>query len=196
LDPARTSPYQMYQFFLNVEDRDVGQLLRYLSLRSPSEIEGIVARSGAAPEKREAQRELAREITGLVHGEHEARNAEASSTALFGGIRLGGEGSVQVIRAIVNQGASSSKIRRKSLEGEGWIIVGLLSDPRIALSSSMSAARRDIAGGGIYLNESRLEDPAYRVTTADLIDGQYVVLRKGKKTFHILRAVGDDEVSG
>lgn len=188
LDPARTSPYQLYQFFLNTDDRDVIRFLRYFTFLPLEEIADLEARGAAARELREPQRVLARQATRLVHGDEEARKAEAAAEALFGGARERQATSVSAtLEAALAAGAPSSTLERGELDGAGLAIVQLLSRPGVALCGSLSAARRDIAQGGIYLNEDRVSDPSRQVVAADLIEGNLLLLRKGKKTFHIVR---------
>lgn len=183
LDPARTSPYRFYQFFLNVDDRDVGRFLRYFTFLSLDELTELERHSATEPERREAQRVLAREATSLVHGEDEARKAAAAATALFGGAAAHDQtDATAVLDAALAAGAPCSTLLRSELPG--LTLVHLLS--RVNLCASLGAARRDIAGGGIYLNEERVSDAARAVTEADFVDGK-LLLRKGKKNYHIVQ---------
>ena len=189
LDAARSSPYQFFQFFLNADDRDVGRYLKFFSFRPFAEIEEILTRGQAQPEKREAQRELARELTARVHGHEEAERAERATSALFGP-KVGAGADVQgALDAAVASGAPSSTLPGGDLAGEGMLLAALLSRDGVKLSPSLSGARRDIAGGGIYLNEQRVAEEGRRVTAADLVDGK-LLLRKGKKSYHIVRVEG------
>jgi tyrosyl-tRNA synthetase len=176
LDAARTSPYQMFQFFLNADDRDVSKLLKFLTFLPVAAIDELLAESARAPEKREAQRVLARELVTMVHGKDEADRAEQAAGALFGG----GPVDLQAIA----QGAPSTEITRMALE-QGVPLTRLLVDT--GLSASVSAARRDIEGGGIYVNEERTQAIDRTVGIADLKDGNVVLLRKGKKNYHLIR---------
>ena len=188
LDAARTSPYQMYQFFLNADDRDIGKLLRFLTFVPLEEITALEARAVSAPDVREGQRVLAREIVRLVHGDEEARKAEAATQALFGGKAQEGAGAVvATITAAEAAGAPASSLARAELEGAGLPLPQLLSRPGVALCSSLSDARRQIGQGGIYLNEERVGDEKRVVTAADLLEGGVLLLRKGKKSYHIVR---------
>lgn len=185
LDPERTSPYRFYQFFLNTDDRDVGRFLRYFTFLSLAELTELERRRVAEPERREAQRVLAREVTRLVHGEDEARKAEAAAVALFGGTGdRGGVNVAAVLEAAVAAGAPFSTLLRTELPG--LTLVHLLSREKVNLCASLGAARREIAGGGIYLNEERVGDAARLVTEADFVDGK-LLLRKGKKNYHIVQ---------
>jgi len=188
LDPARTSPYQLYQYFLNTDDRDAGRFLRFFTFLPLPEIAELEARAAESPENRIAQGALAREVTLLVHGEDEARRAEAAARALFGGGKSGAPTDASAtLQAALAAGAPSSTLPRADFEGSGLPIAQLLSRDGIKLSPSLGGARRDIAQGGIYLNEERVADPARIVSLADFLDGGLLLLRKGKKTFHIVR---------
>jgi tyrosyl-tRNA synthetase len=178
LDAARSSPYELYQFFLNTEDRDVGRFLRFYTFLDEQTVLELDEKVKAAPEKREAQRALAREVTALVHGSAEMEKAEAAAKSLF---QRGAPGEV-----VLPPGAPATDEPKATLEA-GLLLVDLLIKTR--LSGSKGAARRDIEGGGIYLNEERVGDVERKVTAADL-KGDAVVLRKGKKTYHVVRFVG------
>lgn len=185
LDAQRTSPYEFFQYFVQTDDRDVGRFLRFYTFLDEKTIGMLEEAVRLAPEKREAQRVLAREVTRLVHGEEETRKAEVSAAALFGGER--GLSAHAIATAFA--GAPSSAIAHAELEGEGLALVQLLSRSEVGLSSSLGAARRDIAGGGIYVNEERVADAARRLLASDAVEGKYVLLRKGKKTYHVVRIV-------
>ena len=175
LDTARSSPYELYQFFLNADDRDVSRFLRFYTFLDESTIIALDETVKTAPEKREAQRVLAHEATKLIHGAEEARKAEEAARALFER-KPGGA-------LVVPPDAPSTKLGAE-LDGAGFAIAELLV--RTALCASKGAARRDIEGGGIYLNDERVTDAARAVTRADLRDG-LLLLRKGKKTYHVVR---------
>jgi tyrosyl-tRNA synthetase len=178
LDPARTRPYDFHQFFLRTDDRDVGRFLRYYTFLDQERVAQLEESLRTAPEKREAQRELAREVTTLVHGTEEARKAEEAAAALFAGRES--KGSVTL-----PPGAPTSEEPRAGIEG--LPLVDLLV--RTKLSSSKGAARRDIAGGGIYLNDERVDDASRVLGSADVRAGDVLLLRKGKKSYHLVRVV-------
>jgi tyrosyl-tRNA synthetase len=182
LDAERTSPYELYQYLLRTEDADIGRLLRFytfLDERTIGELDAEVAR---APEKREAQRALAREVVRLVHGDEELRKAEQAASALFGAGSLASLDAAG-IEALFKEAPSSSQ-PRASLES-GLPLIELLA--RAGVCASKSAARRDVEGGGIYVNDERVADAALALSTANLLAGQYIVLRKGKKSYHLVR---------
>jgi tyrosyl-tRNA synthetase len=178
LDPARTSPYEFHQFFLRTEDKDVGRLLRFYTFLSEPEVRELEEQVRTAPQKREAQRVLARQVTTLVHGAEETRKAEDAAEALFS---RGAEGTV-----VAPPGAPTSDEARGALLA-GMALLDLLVKTNLA--SSKGAARRDIEGGGIYLNDERVDDPARTLQEKDLREGNLILLRKGKKTYHVVRFV-------
>ncbi len=181
LDPARTSPYQFYQYWLGSSDADVVTYLKFFSFKSLDEIAELERLTQTAPEKRAAQQALARELTVLVHGEAELAKAEKASSALFGpGIReLDGKTLLSVMT-----GAPSTRKAKDALGGAGWPLIDALVET--GLCQSKGAARKDIAAGGIYVNNDRASDPAAALKAGDLIGGGYLVLRKGKKTYHLV----------
>lgn len=184
LDGERTSPYEFYQFFLNVNDDDVAPLLRYLTFLPPDRIIDLLAEHSQDPGKRLAQRTLASEVTTLVHGKEETAKAEQASTALFIGQKGEPLGALKLLSA--GQGAPAFNFPRAMIDGDGVALTHLLARCDVALSPSLSGARRDIEGGGIYVNERRISDPSYRLSDKDLVDGRVALLRKGKKTYRIL----------
>jgi len=173
LDPTMTSPYAFYQFWINVEDRDVGRYLRYFSFRSRSEIEELEKATAERPAARLAQRALAEELTRLVHGEEEARQAVAASQALFGRGSLS-ELSPATLRAAL----SETGLLRVSELGS---VVSLLKET--GLCASLGDARRTIAEGGAYVNNARVTEGDAGVSREDLLHGRFLVLRRGKRTF-------------
>lgn len=181
LTTDRTSPYELYQFFIQTEDRDVGRFLRFYTFLDERRIVELEETVKTAPEKREAQRVLAREVTTLVHGAQEAAKAEEAAQALFqkGLDALDGEG----IERLFKDAPSSQQ--SMSILDAGAAIVDVLV--QAAVCPSRGAARRDIEGGGIYVNDQRVEDVGRTLTRADLLAGRYVVLRKGKRSYHLVR---------
>lgn len=185
LDPARTSPFRFYQFWLNTEDADTGRYLRYFTLMGREEIEALEASTRARPERREAQRALAEEITLRVHGETGLARARQATAVLFGGT-LEGLGREEL--ADVFADVPSSRIPREELQGEGKSLVDLLA--ATGLTPSRSEARRALEGGGVYLNNVRVEAGRSAVTAGDAVHGEFLVLRKGKRQYHLVRVEG------
>jgi tyrosyl-tRNA synthetase len=174
IDPTMTSPYAFYQFWVNADDRDVNGYLRYFSFKTREEIEELEKATAERPQARLAQRELAWEITALVHGEEEARQAVAASQALFGRGSLE-ELSADTLRAALSE-AGLTEVR-----GELPAVTALLQSA--GLVKSGGEARRTIAEGGAYLNNERITDPEATVPESALLQGRFLVLRKGKRTF-------------
>ncbi|QLD28699.1 tyrosine--tRNA ligase [Micromonospora carbonacea] len=173
LDPQLTSPYAFYQFWLNADDRDVVRYLRYFSFRSRDEIEQLEKETAERPSARLAQRALAEELTTLVHGERETAQAVAASQALFGRGSLD-DLTPETLRAALTE---AGLVRVDELPD----VAGLLRES--GLVPSAKEARRVIAEGGAYVNNTRITEVDARPTTEDLLHGRYLVLRRGKKSF-------------
>ncbi|HWM93143.1 MAG TPA: tyrosine--tRNA ligase [Thermoanaerobaculia bacterium] len=185
LDPKLTSPFRFYQFWLNTDDRDVDKFLRIFTWLTREEIEELERSRQSAPEMRESQVRLAREVTRAVHGETALAAAERASAVLFGEAITGLESrEVEDIFADV----PSSEVPKDRL-AEGLPIVDLLIQS--GLVPSKAEARRAIQAGGIYLNNQRMAGEKRLVTLAETIDGRFLVLRKGRKTYHLVRVIGE-----
>ena len=184
LSPRRTSPYRFYQFWLNTDDRDVVKYLKLFTFLDQTTIQELQYSVETQPEGRLAQKRLAQEMTRTVHGESELAGAVQASQVLFGGELHGlPPEAVQDIFADV----PSSSLAKAQLEA-GLSIVDLLVHS--GLVSSKGEARRSIAEGGIYLNNQRVEDAAQPVTLSDTLSGQFLVLRKGRKNYHLAKIAG------
>jgi tyrosyl-tRNA synthetase len=175
LDAERSSPYELYQFFLNTDDHDVGRFLRFYTFLDEPTVRALDETVRAAPERREAQRVLAREATTLVHGAQAMQAAEEAARALFERKASGAR--------VVPPGAPESTIVNARLAA-GLPLVELLVE--VGLCASKGAARRDIEGGGIYVNDERVGDVARALGPGDAPDG-LLLLRKGKKSYHAVR---------
>ena len=182
LDPARTSPFKFYQFWLNTDDRDVVRYLKYFTFLERSAIEALEALTTAAPGKRQAQRELARDVTTLVHGPEQVARAEHASNLLFGEDIATLD--VDDVLAVFED-VPSTELPAASLEGDGIGMVDLVA--RVQLATSKSDARRLVQSGGVYVNNRRVSDPQARVTRDQAIGGRLFVLRKGQKQTHLVR---------
>jgi tyrosyl-tRNA synthetase len=191
LDPEMTSPYAFYQFWLNVDDRDVSGYLRVFSFRSREEIEALEKATAERPAAREAQRALADELTALVHGDTQRDAVVAASQALFGRGELAALDPVTLTAAL-------AELPRASMarDGEGRLplVVDLLAET--GLSPSKSAARRAVAEGGAYVNNDRIGDPEGRPSDADLLHGRWLVLRRGKRSLAAAELAPDDAREG
>ena len=171
LDPAMTSPYAFYQFWLNTDDADVMERIKIFTFLDRAEIERLTAAVAAEPFKREAQRVLAWEVTALVHGTAATEAAIAAAAALFGQGELTALDDAtleQALRELPHTTAPAPST-----------IAQLLVDT--GLSPSLAAARRSIAEGGVYVNNVRVDDEA-SVLDGSLLAGRMAVLRRGKKT--------------
>ena len=182
LDAGRTSPYQLYQFFLRSEDAMVGTYLRYFTFLDHDEILSLDAATTERPEQRAAHRVLARQVCTLVHGAGETERAEQAAAALFGG-DLSGLDERTLLDVFAD--APSSDVPAGRLDAPGELLVDLLAVT--GLVKSKSQARTAVVQGGAYVNNGREEDVERRLTGADLLAGRYVVLRRGKKDHHLVR---------
>ncbi len=174
LDPEMLPPYAFHQFWLNAEDEQVGELLRVFTFLDREQIEALEAETSERPWLRAAQKVLADEVTTLVHGERETEQAKAAAAALFGGGDLRALSTSTLAAALREAGSSR-------ISGELPSVVDLLVES--GLSKSKGEARRTIGEGGAYLNNVRIEDPDLVPGAGDLIDGEWLVLRRGKKNF-------------
>ncbi|WP_432501952.1 tyrosine--tRNA ligase [Kineococcus arenarius] len=177
LDPQLTSPYAFYQFWLNAEDSQVEGYLKAFSFRDREEITDLGRQAREAPKARAAQRALAHEVTALVHGEQVARAVQDASAALFGGSDLAGIDQATLAGALAELPTASPA----SLDVP---VVQLLAET--GLAPSRSAARRTIAEGGAYVNNTKVTDVEATLATATadapLLHGRYAVLRRGRKS--------------
>jgi tyrosyl-tRNA synthetase len=185
LDPALTSPYRFYQFWRNTDDRDVVSYLKFFTWLGQDEIAALAQGVETAPERREAQRTLACEVTRLVHGEAALARAEQASQVLFGAdmTTLPLADLLEVFADVPSQ-----TLDREAFAGEGMGLPDLLV--AAGLTPSKGEARRLVQGGGVYLNNRRLTDPQQRVTMAETLGGQVLVLRKGQKSYCLVRLNG------
>lgn len=182
LDPKKTSPYKFYQFFINTEDAKVTEYLRKFTFLSRAEIEDLESKHAANPGAREAHRALAREVTRIVHGQAALDGAMKASEILFGAEI--GDTSEETFRDVVGE-VPTKDLERSKLDGTGATLIDLLVAS--GLAPSKGQARKDIEGGGIYLNNVRAADIARTVTANDLLFGKYLLLRKGKRTYSVLK---------
>jgi tyrosyl-tRNA synthetase len=178
LDPQLTKPFEFYQFWMQVDDRDAVKYLKYFTFLDEARIRALEEETTRAPEKREAQRELAREVTRLVHGDQAVRDAEDATEKLFSGDVM--KIAVARLREILHQVPSWSVVYR----AEGWPVVELLASAGVA--SSRGEATRLIRGGGIYVNERRIDDVKAQLSPEQAIEGQLFLVRKGKRDRYLI----------
>ena len=176
LDPEMMSPYAFYQFWLNVEDEKVGELLKIFTFLDRDEIAELEVQTAEKPFLRAGQKALAEHVTTLVHGRDEVEHARAASAALFGGGDLRALSPSTLAAALTEAGAA-----RLDAAEEVPSLVDLLV--LSGLARSKGEARRTVGEGGAYLNNERIEDPDYVPADDDLIGGSWLVLRRGKKNF-------------
>jgi tyrosyl-tRNA synthetase len=184
LDADLTSPYRFYQFWFNTDDRDAVKYLKFFTMLNRQEIAALETLTASAPEKREAQKRLAEEVTLMVHGEYNLRKAIQASQVLFGG-EIADLSASEVLDIFAD--VPSSDIPWASFAGDGMPLVDLVI--ACGFAPSKSAARRLIEAGGIYVNNRRVADVQAAIDLSALIEGQYLVLRKGAREYHLVRAL-------
>jgi tyrosyl-tRNA synthetase len=179
LDPQKTSPYKFYQFWINTDDRDIERLHRIYSFESMEAIAELAARHASHPEKREAQKRLAWEMTVRVHGQDTASRVRDASAVLFGerDVKSADAALLDTLAAEIPTADAASPLPLP-------ITDGLVASGGVA---SKGEARRKIREGGIYLNGERVTDEAKAITADDLLPGGYAQIRVGKKDFRLLR---------
>ena len=181
LNSELTSPYEFYQYWINTDDRDVIKYLKWFTFLPLSEIDELAERHASEPEKREAHRTLAYEVTKFIHGERQADIAVKRSEVLFG--QEISNISDEMLEAIFPD-VPSTELSWTDLE-VGITAAGATASCEIC--ESKSAALRLIKGGGLYINNERVLDADYIITRKDLVSEDTVVLRKGKKNYHLLK---------
>jgi len=182
LDPARTSPYRFYQYWINLDDDDAGCCLERLTEVPMTVCHELAVERAENPSGRGTQRRLAEELTRLVHGEAGLQAAQQATAAFFGAaLESLTDATLQEIFADV----PSHDFSRQQLEGDGLPLTEALA--AAGLAATRSAARRTIEQGGAYLNNNRITDHAYRIKPTDLGDRSLIVLRSGKKSYAVAR---------
>jgi tyrosyl-tRNA synthetase len=192
LDAERTSPYEFYQFWLNTADHDVGRYLRYFTLLSCERIEELEGAATAHPERREAQRALAGDVTARVHGAEGLRAAEEVSGFMFGDSDPRGlsDAALTILRAE----APFAEVRRGDVEGAGANGAGQIDVLKLVvaagLAASIGAARRLLEQAALSINKRRLAAADRYVAPSDvLIRGEYVIVGKGRRDYAVVRVV-------
>ena len=183
LDPKKTSVYKFYQFWVNTDDRDVIRYLRYFTFLPREEIERLEKLHAENPGARRAHKALANEVTRLIHGVEAMDQAQISSDVLFGGsvAKISESDFADIVDEI-----PTKEIEKTRLEGGGMPLVELLVHS--GLCPSKGQARKDIEGGGVYINNVRETAPQRLMTTKDLLFGKHLLLRKGKKNYVVMTA--------
>ncbi|HEX4346424.1 MAG TPA: tyrosine--tRNA ligase [Vicinamibacterales bacterium] len=182
LDPTRTSPFLFYQFWLNTDDRDVVNYVKFFTFLEPARVDELAVATNTAPGKREAQRVLAREMTTLVHGAEHVTRAEQASDLLFSEdiSTLSADDVLAVFGDV-----PSTELPVSEMGADGIGIVDLVA--KAALAPSKSEARRLVQSGGVYVNNKRVADVQARFTRDAAIGGRVFIVRKGQKQNHVIR---------
>ena len=183
LDPKRTSVYKFYQFWINVDDRDVSRYLKYFTFLSKAEIESLEKQQVENPGARVAHKALAKAATDLIHGAAATTEAVRASEILFGG-KLDGIAE-NTFNEILGE-VPTKEIEKSKLDGAGIPLVELLV--QAGLCPSKGQSRKDIEGGGVNINNLRETSATRAVTSNDLLFGKHVLLRKGKKNYVVVTA--------
>ena len=184
LDPNRTSPFHFYQFWLNSEDRDVVNYLKFFTFESRAAIAELERETLERPERRAAQRVLAREVTAMVHGTDHVARAERAASVLFGGSLT--DASADDILMVFNDAPSISITGMVLERGIGASDLAV----KAGLAASKGEAGRLIKQGGLYVNDRRLNEERGQITMADVIGGSVIVLRKGQRERRIVKVEG------
>ena len=184
LDPERTSPYQFYQFWLNVSDIDAERYIKIFTMLDRETIEAAIAAHREAPERRELQKLLAREVTIMVHSEREYENAVAASQMLFG------KGTVEALKALdertflsVFEDVPQYTLPRTELPCDILETLAVRTD----IFPSKGECRKTIQGNGLSINKEKVSDTALQLSADHLLDDKYILVQKGKKNYYILK---------
>ena len=183
LDPARTSPYEFYQFWLNVADDDAERYIKIFTMLDRETIEGLIAEHREDPGQRKLQKVLAREVTVMCHGQAEYDNAVAASRMLFG------NATSEELRKLdertflaVFSGVPTFNVPKAELPCN---LLDLLA-VKTQVFPSKGEARKMVQGGGVSLNKDKVADISYEVSEKDILDGKYILVQRGKKNYYIL----------
>jgi tyrosyl-tRNA synthetase len=184
LDPARTSPYKFYQFWLNVSDEDAEKYLKIFTMLDQQAIQELVDEHAETPHLRVMQKKLAEEITTLVHSREEYDMAVEASSILFG------KGTTESLAKIredvflsVFEGVPQFEISSSSLDTDVLELLAVTT----GVFSSKGEARRMVAGGGVSMNKEKLTGPEQRIGSQDLLNNKYLLVQKGKKNYYLIR---------
>jgi tyrosyl-tRNA synthetase len=187
LDAKLTSPYRFYQFWLNTDDRDVITYLKFFTWLPQAEINELEESVRAEPEKRKAQKELARKVTAMLHGETELEKAARASEVLFGK-EISGLSASDILDIFTD--VPSTELERSKLDGLTLGDALVLS----GLAPSKAEGKRLVQGGGIAVNNMRADDVRTQISVSEFIDGQVLVLRKGTRHYHLIK-IGENPSS-
>jgi len=187
LDPSKTSPYHFYQFWLNCSDEDAERYIKIFTLFTKEEIEAMIEKHRMTPHERLLQKTLARDMTIRVHSEEDLYKSEEASAILFG------KGSTETLKSLdeswlldIFEGVPQFEIEKSLLE-QGLNIIDLVAE-QCAIFPSKGEARRTIRENALSLNKEKVDENK-AVTSADLLNGRYLLVQKGKKNYFLIRAV-------
>jgi tyrosyl-tRNA synthetase len=201
LDPKKTSVYKFYQFWINVDDRDVIRYLKFFTFLEKSEIESLEKQHAENPGARAAHRRLAAEVTSMIHGNDSMMETVEASNILFGSGQQNVEGEYSLEKALQKAAKNTlahlvfetivgevptKEIEKSRFGGAGILLVELLV--HAGLCASKGQARKDIEGGGVNINNVRETNFQRAVTSNDLLFGKHILLRKGKKNYAVVTA--------
>ena len=188
LDPEKTSPYQFYQFWLNVSDEDAAKYIRIFTVLSREVIQDLIVKHGQEPHMRLLQKRLAEEVTVMVHSRDEYEAAVEASEILFG------KGTTESLRKMnektflsVFEGVPTFDVPA-TLLNEGIAFTELCGS-QAAVFASKGELRRTVQGGGVSLNKEKVTDPEMTITNEHLLNGKYLLVQKGKKNYSLIRMV-------
>ena len=174
LDPKKSSPYEFYQFFVNVADSDIANMLKRLSMKSVDEIKQLIYQSETQPHLREAQKALAMELTEIVHGKEGLQSALRITDALFKG---------NIADLTADEISQAFKDAEKTTVSENTSLIDALLQGKVC--SSKREAREFITSGSISINGNKCQQIDKVLTLQDTLDGKTIVIRKGKKNYSI-----------
>lgn len=186
LDAKKTSPYKFYQFWLNSSDQDAERFIKYYTFLDQETIEALIEKHREQPQERELQKTLAEEVTTWVHGKEEFKKALKASNILFG--KSTQEDLINLDETLflqVFEGVPQMELSKGDLIGSN--IIDLLSE-KSGFLKSKGEAKRELAGNAIAVNKVKVTD-SFQISSEDLIDGQFVLLQKGKKKYFIVKAI-------
>ncbi len=186
LDPEKTSPYQFYQFWLNVSDEDAAKYIRIFTILGKQEIESVISEHNKAPHERLLQRRLAEEVTTMVHSQGDYEGAVEASQILFG------KGTTEMLRKMpestflsVFEGVPVFEVPAAVL-AQGVNLADLCT-VHSQVFASKGEMRRLVQGGGVSLNKEKVENPDMTVDVSFLLNGRYILLQKGRKNYFLIR---------
>jgi tyrosyl-tRNA synthetase len=188
LDPEKTSPYQFYQFWLNVSDEDAGKYIRIFTLLDRGEIENLVAEHSKAPHERILQRRLAEEVTVMVHSREDYESAVEASQILFG------KGTTESLKKMtettflsVFEGVPTFDVKKEIIINK--VSFTSLCTEHSGIFPSRGELRRLVQGGGVSLNKVKIDNPETEINSGHLLNNKYLLVQKGKKNYMIIRAI-------